>query len=109
MARSSRPVGVREWRAQFVAVGAMATGLTTEPLLMRGPQTHGGGTFAKIDTSGDLNINVKGAASVSSWHGAACLRPHGDQGRQPPTKVLLRVLQLETVYVPIKKPDAKAD
>ena len=25
------------------------------------------------------------------------------QGRQPPTKVLLRVLQLETVYVPTKK------
>jgi hypothetical protein len=31
------------------------------------------------------------------------------QGRQPPTKVLLNVLELETVYVPIKKPDAKAD
>jgi DNA-binding phage protein len=31
------------------------------------------------------------------------------QGRQRPTKVLLRVLQLETVYVPIKKPDAKVD
>jgi hypothetical protein len=53
-------------RAQFVAVGAMASGLTTEPLLMRGPQTHGGGTFAKVDTSGDLNINVTGAASVDT-------------------------------------------